>query len=305
VHVAIHRSGCRSCSLSYWLRLFRVVIILAGPLFALFTFSYSALVISGLLYVMAGLGVTVGYHRLLTHRSFQTPKVIEYFFTVLGCLANQGGPLSWVAAHRVHHTHADLAGDPHSPRDGFWWAHILWLLHFFPSFDDATLRLHYVPDLASDPIHRFLERAELLLQLILAGLLFWLGDLWADEGLSWAVWGMLVRIGVSFQVTALVNSATHRWGYRSFAVRDDSTNLWWVAWLTGGEGWHNNHHAFPRSARHGLRWWEVDATFTVIRMLGFLGLARNIRLPAGMLCQSPPKVSSIGYLAAPPLVRPS
>jgi fatty-acid desaturase len=108
-------------------------------------------------------------------------------------------------------------------------------------------------------------------------------------GLSWAVWGMLVRIGVSYQVTALVNSATHRWGYRSFAVRDDSTNLWWVALLTGGEGWHNNHHAFPRSARHGLRWWEVDATFTLIRMLGFFGLARNIRVPDGILCQSPPK----------------
>jgi stearoyl-CoA desaturase (delta-9 desaturase) len=144
------------------------------------------------------------------------------------------------------------------------------------------------PTLAADPVHSFLERFEMLLQLGLAGLLYVLGEWWGHVGASWVVWGMAVRISLGYHVTALVNSATHRWGYRTYALRDNSTNLWWVAWLTGGEGWHNNHHAFPRSARHGLLWWEFDATYAVIRLMGRMGLATEIRVPrsfrAGSLC---------------------
>ena len=151
-----------------------------------------------------------------------------------------------MAAHRLHHAHADHDGDPHSPRDGFWSAQVLWLLRPHSEFDDpAPTSAAYVPDLAADPVHRFLERFEMLLQLGLAGLLYVLGEWWGGVGASWVVWGMAVRISLAYHVTALVNSATHRWGYRTYALRDDSTNLWWVAWLTGGEGWHNNHHAFP------------------------------------------------------------
>jgi stearoyl-CoA desaturase (delta-9 desaturase) len=264
---------------SYCLRLIRVVVIFGGPLLAPFAFSWSAVAVLGILYVVTGLGITVGYHRLLTHRSFKTPRPVEYTLTALGCLANQAGPLSWVAAHRLHHAHADHDGDPHSPRDGFWWAQVLWLMRPHPEFDDPDKRRRYVPDLAADPVHRFLERFEMLLQLGLAGLLYVLGEWWGHVGASWVVWGMAVRISLAYHVTALVNSATHRWGYRTYPLRDDSTNLWWVAWLTGGEGWHNNHHAFPRSARHGLLWWEFDATYAVIRLMEFLRLATEIHLP--------------------------
>jgi stearoyl-CoA desaturase (delta-9 desaturase) len=273
-------------STSYCLRLVRVVVIFAGPFLGLFAFSWSALAVLVILYVVTGLGITVGYHRLLTHRSFTTFKAVEIVLTTLGCLANQAGPLSWVAAHRIHHAHADEERDPHSPRRGFWWAQVLWLLRYHPPFDDPVLRRRYVPDLATDQGHLRLERYEMLLQVLLATVLYGLGELWGHEGLSWVVWGMAVRISVGYHVTALVNSATHRWGYRNYRLRDDSTNLWWVAWLTGGEGWHNNHHAFPRSARHGLRWWELDPTYGIIRLMGFCRIANDIRLPDRIICPS-------------------
>jgi stearoyl-CoA desaturase (delta-9 desaturase) len=205
------------------------------------------------LYVITGIGVTMGYHRLLTHRSFQTPRAIEYLLTALGALANQGGPLKWVAAHRLHHQHSDQEGDPHSPRHGLWWAHMLWWMPRVPQLDDPDLYGRYVADLANDPAQRLFQRFYVLLPLALAGLLFGLGQWAGGLGLSWVIWGMCVRTAFVHHATWLVNSATHIWGYRSYATRDRSTNLWWVALLTFGEGWHNNHHAFPRSARHGLR----------------------------------------------------
>jgi stearoyl-CoA desaturase (delta-9 desaturase) len=270
----------------YCLRLIRVAVIFAGPLLAPFAFSWSAVGVLVILYVVTGLGITAGYHRLLTHRSYRTPRIVEYGLTTLGCLANQAGPLSWVAAHRLHHAHADRNGDPHSPRDGFWWAQVFWLVRRHPEFDDPKLRRRYVPDLAADPVHRFLERFEMIVQIGLGFLLYFLGEWWGGVGASWVVWGMAVRISLAYHVTALVNSATHRWGYRTYPLRDDSTNLWWVAWLTGGEGWHNNHHAFPRSARHGLRWWEIDTTYMVIRLMGFVGLAREIRVAPSFRAES-------------------
>jgi stearoyl-CoA desaturase (delta-9 desaturase) len=244
-----------------------------------FTFSWSGLAIVAGLYLATGFGVTLGYHRLLTHRSFQTPRLVEYVLATLGCLANQGGPLQWVAVHRVHHQHSDAEGDPHSPRDGLWWAHLLWWMPHVPALGDPARYGRYVPDLAGDPVHRFLQRYHVLLPLALAGLLFGLGQLWAGVGLSWLVWGMFVRTALLYHATWLVNSAAHVWGYRSYPTRDRSTNLWWVALVTLGEGWHNNHHAFPRSARHGLRWWEFDPTYYLIRLLSLVGLARRVHVP--------------------------
>jgi stearoyl-CoA desaturase (delta-9 desaturase) len=235
------------------------------------------------LYLVAGFGVTMGYHRLLTHRSFRTPRLGDYILTVLGSLANQGGPLQWVAVHRVHHQHSDEEGDPHSPRDGVWWAHLLWWMPHDPALDDPTHYQRYVVDLAKDPVHCFLQRYHVLLPLTLAGLLFGLGEVWGAVGLSWLVWGIFVRTTLLYHATWLVNSATHLWGYRSYATRDRSTNLWWVALLALGEGWHNNHHAFPRSARHGLRWWELDMTYCLIRLLGVVGLVKQIHVPVQAL----------------------
>ena len=257
--------------------------IQVGIVLAPFTFSWSGLAIAGALYLLAGFGVTLGYHRLLTHRSFKTSKAVEYLLTLLGALAAQGGPLQWVAVHRLHHRHSDTDEDPHSPRHGFWWAHLLWWMPYAPAMDDQTRYRRYVPDLDRQVFHRFLQRWHILPSLLLAGLLFVLGEVWGGLGLSWLVWGIFVRTTVQYHATWLVNSATHLWGGRSHATKDHSTNLWWVALLTLGEGWHNNHHAFPRSARHGLRWWQLDVTYLLIRFLGLVGLAKHIHVPGKVL----------------------
>ena len=253
-----------------------------------FTFCWSAVVVCVVLYLAAGLGVTMGYHRLLTHRSFQTPRFVEYILTALGSLANQGGPLQWVAVHRIHHKHSDAEGDPHSPRDGLWWAHMLWWMPHVPTLDEPARYARYVMDLAKDPVHRFFQRFQVLLPLVLAAAVYGLGEAWGGVGVSWVVWGMFVRTALLYHATWLVNSATHLWGYRSHETRDRSTNLWWVALLSLGEGWHNNHHAFPRSARHGLRWWEVDPTYWLIRLMSLVGLAKQIHVPGKILRQVTP-----------------
>jgi sn-1 stearoyl-lipid 9-desaturase len=242
-----------------WLPILWISMIHLGVVLAPFTFTWSGLVVSLVLYLLTVIGVTMGFHRLLTHRSFQTPRPVEYFLTVLGCLANQGGSLQWVATHRAHHAHSDADGDPHSPRDGAWWAHVLWWMPFDATLDNPAQRLRYVKDLARDPVHRFLDHCQVPLQLLLAATLFVLGQAWGSAGLSWLVWGIFVRMTLSYHVTWLV--------------------MWWVALLSFGEGWHNNHHAFPRSARHGLRWWEIDVTYLLIRLLGFVALASHVHLP--------------------------
>jgi stearoyl-CoA desaturase (delta-9 desaturase) len=267
-------------------------VIQAGVVLAPFTFTWSGATVCLVLYVAAGLGITMGYHRLLTHRSFRTPRLVEYLLATLGTLANQGGPVQWVAVHRRHHQDSDADGDPHSPRHGLWWAHLLWWMPHDPVLDDPAQYGRYVPDLDRDPVHRFLQRYHVLLPLGLAGLLVRLGQWWAGEGLSWLVWGIFVRTTLLYHATWLVNSAAHVWGYRSYSTRDQSTNLWWVALVTFGEGWHNNHHAFPRSARHGLRWWELDLTYWLIRLLGLFGLARHIQVPDSAARRRPAAAAS-------------
>jgi fatty-acid desaturase len=278
-----YRAGHDGRARLNWAHILWWGLLQAGVLLAPFTFSWSALALCLVLYLLAGLGITMGYHRLLTHRSFQTSRFVEYGLTVLGSLANQGGPLQWVAVHRIHHQHSDADGDPHSPRDGVWWAHLLWWMPHDQVLDEPARYERYVLDLARDPVHRFLQRCHILLPLTLAGLLFGLGQLWGGVGLSWVVWGIFVRTALLYHATWLVNSATHLCGYRTYRTRDRSTNLWWVALLSLGEGWHNNHHAFPRSARHGLRWWELDLTYGVIRLLSLVGLARQIHVPGRVL----------------------
>jgi sn-1 stearoyl-lipid 9-desaturase len=274
-----------------WLSILWVASIhTAAVLLAPFTFTWSGLVVCLILYAVTAIGITVGFHRLLTHRSFQTPRWVEYFWVILGSLANEGGPLKWVAAHRKHHAFTEQGRDPHSPHKGFWWAHMGWWAYHNPVVDDPALSRSSVQDLVRDPFYRFLDSWQLLPPILLAGLLYVLGQLWGDVGLSWLVWGMFVRTTLVLHVTWFVNSATHIWGYRNFQTRDHSTNLWWVALLTFGEGWHNNHHAYQRSARHGLRWWEFDATYVIIRTLSLVGLAREIHIapqPASTLGGEP------------------
>jgi stearoyl-CoA desaturase (delta-9 desaturase) len=234
------------------------------------TFSWPAVAVALVLHwLTAGVGVNLGYHRLITHRSFRAPKWLEYVLLFCGTLSCQS-PLEWVAKHRMHHRFSDTAEDPHDINRGFWWTHVGWILHKLPC--DQSMGL-YVKDIARDPVYRFFDRTMLLWQLLLGIVLFLIG------GLPFVVWGMFVRLVAVYHSTWFVNSATHWFGYRSYDAGDRSTNCWWVALISYGEGWHNNHHEFPRSARHGLRWWEVDMTWWMIRGLRVLGLAKNVVLP--------------------------
>jgi stearoyl-CoA desaturase (delta-9 desaturase) len=215
-------------------------------------------------------GIGMGYHRLLTHRGYRTPKWVEYFLTVCATLTLEGGPIFWVATHRIHHKFSDVEGDPHSPIDGKWWAHMGWILTGKSMHHDTTTLAKYVPDLAKDKFHVWITKYHYV-PIIVLGL-----TLLAIGGLPFLMWGIFLRTVVGLHATWLVNSATHTWGSRRFATRDLSTNNWWVAILTFGEGWHNNHHAHPVSARHGLRWYEVDMNWYGIWALKKLGLARHV-----------------------------
>jgi stearoyl-CoA desaturase (delta-9 desaturase) len=250
-----------------------MVVFHLGAAAALFMFNWQALIACLVLWWVAGsLGVGMGYHRLLTHRSFQTPKAVEYVLTFCGLLALEAGPIAWVVTHRIHHRHSDAPGDPHTPREGSWWSHMGWVLKGTGQrYDKATCML-YAPDLMKDPVHRRFEKWYYVPLIILGVALLGLG------GWSMLFWGVFLRVTFNFHTTWLVNSATHLWGSRRFQTDDDSRNSWWVALLTWGEGWHNNHHAHPSAARHGFAWYEVDMNWWGIRTLQLLGLAKRIKL---------------------------
>ena len=248
-----------------------MVIFHLGALAALFMFSWPVLAATIFLYWMTtGLGISMGYHRLHTHRSYKVPLPLEYFFAVCGALTLEGGPISWVATHRIHHQNSDQPGDPHSPREGGWWAHAGWLLSGQTNHNNTRLMSKYAPDLAKHRFYIWLNNYHWVPMIALAVLLFAIG------GLPLMLWGIFVRVVFGLHATWLVNSATHMWGRRRFATRDDSRNNWWVALITFGEGWHNNHHAHPTSARHGLAWYEFDPSWILIKVLKFFGIAKSI-----------------------------
>ncbi|MGB3515162.1 MAG: fatty acid desaturase [Elainellaceae cyanobacterium] len=259
----------------HWVSIFFFGGVHAVALLAPWFFSWSALgVMLVLHWLCASIGICLGYHRLLTHRSFRVPKPVEYFFATMGALAVQGGPTFWVAGHRQHHMYTeDVDKDPYSARRGFWWSHILWLFYDRPSVFDRKELVKYVPDLARDRYYQWLDRYFLLLQVPLGVALYALG------GWSFVIYGLAVRLVLVWHATWLINSATHKWGYRRFEVSDNSRNLWWAALLTYGEGWHNNHHAHPNVAKAGLTWWEVDPTWWVIRGLQMMGIAKRVIMP--------------------------
>ncbi len=245
-------------------------------------FSWSALGVMVLLHWLFGsIGICLGYHRLLTHRSLQVPKWLEYVLATVGAMALQGGPIFWVAGHRQHHLYTeDAEKDPYAASRGFWWSHILWILYPEPSVFDRQIYRSFAPDIARDPYYLWLDKYFLLLQIPVAIGLFALG------GWSFVIYGSVLRIVTLWHSTWLINSATHMWGKRRFNVDDGSRNLWWTALLTYGEGWHNNHHAFPNVAPAGWRWWEIDVTWWAIRTLEVVGLAKRVvRPPADALAQ--------------------
>jgi stearoyl-CoA desaturase (Delta-9 desaturase) len=247
--------------------------------------DWSDLAVMLIMYVITGYGVTLGFHRLLTHRSFQTHKALEYGFAALGSMAVQGPVMTWVADHRKHHAHTDQEGDPHSPHNhggglkgavaGLWYAHMGWLFDRAGQADPAR----YAKDLHEDRGMRVIHAtfwAWVLFGLALPFGLGYLIDGTLAGALTAALWGGPVRIFALHHVTWSINSVCHFFGTRRFDVEDRSTNVFWLAAFSFGESWHHNHHAFPRSAVHGLRWWEVDPTAWLIRVLRRLRLAWNV-----------------------------
>jgi stearoyl-CoA desaturase (delta-9 desaturase) len=247
---------------------------------------WSDIAVFAILYVLTGFGVTVGFHRLFTHRAFATKRWLRGVFAALGSAAIEGPVISWVADHRKHHAFADQPGDPHSPHvdHGVGWrgalrglvhAHMGWLfLH-----TQRGARKRYAPDLIADPVVSFVDRT----------FVFWaLGGLGAAFGLGWLIggtftaaltgllWGGAVRLLVLHHVTYSINSLCHFFGRKRFDTGDESRNLAWLSLFSFGESWHNNHHAFPTSATHGLRWWELDIASLVIRGLERVGLAWDV-----------------------------
>jgi stearoyl-CoA desaturase (delta-9 desaturase) len=243
-------------------------------------------------FVFGSLGINIGYHRLLTHRSFQCPKWLERTFALCGICALQDSPIHWVAAHRMHHQHADTHPDPHSPLVNFLWGHFGWLVFKNRQLRKRSTLAKYAPDLLRDPFHARLHRHRVWLWVYVVHAALYLGAGCAagwvmtrtaagalQFGLSVLVWGVVVRTVYTWHVTWAVNSVTHLWGYRNYETGENSRNNWIVALLTHGEGWHNNHHADQRSARHGHRWWEFDPIYWTILLLRAAGLATNVLAP--------------------------
>ena len=271
-----------------------VVHLLALLAFIPWLFSWTAVMIAFAgLFVFGMLGISLCYHRLLTHRGFVCPKWFERTLAVLGLCSIQDTPARWVAIHRHHHHHADEGPDPHSPMFNFLWAHIGWLV--LRNRETSRLRVtsKYAKDLLQDPFYAWLERKFHWVWIVLASwAIFFLTGFVSQLivgnglgaalqfGLSLLIWGVFVRTVVVWHITWSVNSVTHLWGYRSFDTDDTSRNNLVIGFLANGEGWHNNHHADPRSARHGLRWWELDLTWLTIRLLAWLGLARRVIGPS-------------------------
>ncbi|MCA9191899.1 MAG: fatty acid desaturase [Planctomycetales bacterium] len=256
-----------------------LVVVHVGIVFAPWTFTWSGLaLVIALHWMFGGVGICLGYHRLLTHASFGTPTWLRRLIGTIGCLAGEGPPLMWVANHRLHHARSDQEGDPHSPRDGGWWSHAFWLAYKVGGKNTSEYYRKWAPDIYRDRYFRMLEYAFIPLNVglsVILGLLgYYLGG--STLAVSWLVWAVAVRMVFVLHSTWFVNSASHMWGYRNYETRDDSRNNWWVALLTYGEGWHNNHHAHPRMALHGHKWWEVDVTYRTILLMKKLGLAWEI-----------------------------
>lgn len=255
-------------------------------------FSWTGVVACVLGVHLFGAGINLGYHRLLTHRSFRTPRWVEYALASLAICSLEDTPVQWVAVHRMHHAHSDDVPDPHSPLVTFLWSHLGWLLMVNPGIDTLSFRERFAPDLLRDRFyftlekHGYLQVAIALAQVPIYFLAGFLGGWLAggiDEGVrlgaSVVVWGVFLRIVLVWHITWSVNSLSHLFGYRTYETGEGSRNNWLVALLAVGEGWHNNHHADPTAASVQHRWWEIDISYYEIKLLEALGLATNIVKP--------------------------
>ena len=254
-----------------WIVLGWMVAMHAGAVAALFYFSWAGLATAFVLHwFTASIGICLGYHRFLSHKSFKLVSPVRFLTLVAGSLSGEGSPLVWAATHRMHHHRSDQEGDPHSPLINAIWSHLTWLFIRRTPAQQQALFKKYTPDLMNDPMLQFFEKTYFL-WLVASGV-----ALYAIGGTSMLLWGLCMRMVMVYHGTWFVNSATHIWGYRNYDVRDESRNLWWVAIWAYGEGWHNNHHAHPSVAPAGHQWWELDPTWWSIKTLRFLGLAYDV-----------------------------
>ncbi len=257
-------------------------------------FTWSGVILAILGHFAFGMfGITIGYHRLLTHRGFTCPKWLEHTLAIMGMCNLQDSPARWVAIHRMHHQHSDHQPDPHSPLVSFLWGHVGWVVCRHKSLDRTIHYERYVRDLLRDPFYLKLERrngwffvfAGHALLITLVGAVFGFLSSGYDSGealryaASWYVWAVAVRTVFVLHGTWAVNSVSHMFGYQNYKTRDFSRNNWLVALISHGEGWHNNHHAQPRSAAHGHRWWEYDMSWWIIRSWEAIGLAKDVVRP--------------------------
>jgi fatty-acid desaturase len=274
------------------------IVAMAAAIPWLFTWTGLVLFLVGF-YIYGTLGINLCYHRLLTHRGFECPKWLEHFFSILGVCCLQDTPCRWVAVHRRHHQHSDEQCDPHSPLASFFWGHMAWLIHVNTDLERKELYERYSKDLFQDKFYRDLERRLMWVWITLG---HWLVYYFAGFAIGWVsksmetgawlssesllegvrfglslwVWGVILRTVAVWHITWSVNSVTHVWGYRNYETDENSKNNVFVGILSNGEGWHNNHHAQPRCAAHGHRWWEFDVTWITIWLLGKVGLAKSI-----------------------------
>jgi fatty-acid desaturase len=275
-----------------------IVHLLAGLAAFPWFFSWTGVVLAlAGIFIFGTLGINVGYHRLLTHRSFSTPRWLERTLVLLGVCCAQDSPSIWVATHRRHHQFADSDIDPHSPVTSLAWSYIGWVV-IKKEPDAKRLLDRYAKDLTKDPLYVWLEKSDNWIKVNLASWFVFLGAGVASASLAGAtiheafqfgfslmVWGAFVRTVLVLHITWFANMALHTWGYRNYATPDNSRNNVLVVFLTNGEGWHNNHHAAPRSAKHGHQWWELDLAWLSIRLMMRLGLAKDVALPSSRLTE--------------------
>lgn len=265
-----------------WISRIVVFTIHAGALLVFFNgFSWIALIVCLALYVIRGFGITGGYHRLFSHKSYETSRVGQTVIAIIGTTAVEGGPIEWTLNHRHHHAESDQPDDLHSPRTprSFWWAHLGWIL----SAEVPPKPTQHTRDLQKFPELVWVERLQLVFIALLIGGLYWLGSAlgaeWHTSGLQMVAWGFFLSTVIVWHITWLVNSATHTHGSRRYETPDDSRNNWWVGILALGEGHHNNHHKHQSYCRQGLLWYEFDLTYYILRFLALLGLVWNLKEP--------------------------
>jgi stearoyl-CoA desaturase (delta-9 desaturase) len=228
------------------------------------------------LYAIRMFGLTAGYHRYFSHRSFKTSRFVQFLFALLGTMAVQKGPLWWAAHHRRHHKYTDQEGDVHSPvKDGFWWSHVGWVVsRRFDATDWSAIK-----DFARFRELRWLNTYHVIPGIALAVACFFGGVLFGESGWQWLVWGFVISTVLLYHGTFTVNSLAHMWGSRRYKTTDDSRNNFWIALWTGGEGWHNNHHHYMASVKQGFFWWEVDFSYYTLRVMSWFRLVWDLRMP--------------------------